>query len=416
MRPRLIALFLTTVFSSGGWAAADQAGVAQLLVEHTHPLTAWEPELTGPGADLLVDATASAQFVLAGEWHGERTTPQLAVAVFRLMKRAHAFRFVALEEDALAVEAAASPGVRGDLNRITELLRVTPSLVGFSSDDDVKLLADLTALTNGPEEIWGLNQANSAIPYLAELEGIAPNADVRAEIAALLNDARRMDVKRSWFTQFFYENPGIVERLRKLQSRFGAQPGSRADFLLTTLVFSAWTFEGYHRLIQGDKSANYPLYAPRERLMKQRFLERYRIASTRVVQPKVFVKAGSAHAITGLFVGSGISTLGNFIHELAVVQNTQAFSIDIQSIGGESMPEPQGWLKPLLRGGSDPSPYVVDLRSLRPFAAAILDQVAAGDRATLHAEIFGFDALLVHPKGVAASWTRLGSQPPVPKT
>lgn len=411
---RCVVLLLLAAMHHPLYAAEAPTPAAAALAASTHPLTSWNPELAGPGADFLVRATAPARFVLSGEWHGERDTPQLAVALFRLMKRSNDFRFVVLEEDRLGVEAASAPGVRGDLGKIVELRRARPYLIGFTSDQDLRLLADLTGLTNGPEEIWGIDNAGSAAPFLEELLGFAPDAATREEVEALLSEARRMDAKRTWFPSFYYDNPGIAARLDELRRRFNAPPGSQAELLLNSIVLTARMHEGYHRMIQGDRTAWYPTYAPRFQWLKARFLERYRAAAARAPQPKVFFKFGSSHAIAGITLEFGMSTLGNFVHELALMENTQAYSVDIVSIGGHSMPEPQAWLKPLLRGGSERTPYVVDLRALRPLADALCEQVSQQDRPRLRQEIFGFDALLVQPQAAPASWTLMGPPPPVP--
>jgi hypothetical protein len=69
----------------------------------------------------------------------------------------------------------------------------------------------------------------------------------------------------------------------------------------------------------------------RETVMKELFLTHYRAAGPK---PKVMAVFGQSHMGRGID-RRGVSTLGNFIAELAIAENTQSFHVELFAAGGK---------------------------------------------------------------------------------
>lgn len=139
----------------------------------------------------------------------------------------------------------------------------------------------------------------------------------------------------------------------------------------------------------------------RELLMKRQFLEHYRDGDP----GKVLIRFGQAHLFRGLDNHRGVSTLGNFVAEFAVVQNSTVFNVAAFGAGGEYRlmgrtfsadqreDEPAfAWLAFQAKAEST----VFDMRPLRP----LLHALGEGKRSALEESLMywadSYDALICY--------------------
>lgn len=385
-------------------APIDTAG---LVGRHSHPFTLDDQDrLAGPGAEHLRRETGKAQYVLFGEDHHDHDTPRLATAVYRMLREAHGYDVLVVEQDPLAIEAINQPPLRGDLKQIAALARRYPAHVGFASDQDLAFLAD--ASRQGP--VWGVEQAQGATRYLEELEALAGSEPLKAQVAALLQEARAKE-RRETQGVFIHDDPTTLPRLEQLQAAYGAAPGSRAAELLAALVETARIYSYNRRGMAGEYVGLYN-NTEREALFKRHFIRRYK-ATARGAEPlKAMFKFGSWHMYRGKSPGQAY-TIGNFAHEHAIWNGLEAYGIYVIALGGHAAwADVPAWLRPLLPAEPPKGPLLIDLRPLKPYGRPLREAVAEADQWQLRDLLQGFDAIVILPHSRKATWELTGFPPP----
>jgi hypothetical protein len=385
--------------------AAPPSAAVQLVAKNSYPFTLTDNRLAGPGADFLRRATAGAQFVLAGETHHDHFTPLFDLALLDLLHRDHGFNQVVVEQDPLGIEAILQPKLRGDAVAIGHFLPSYPTLLGFASDEDLQFLAGASRLIPGPQPIWGIEQAQSPARYLELLAPLAPDAASRRLDETLLADARKAEPTRGDFGKFLALNPTTLGRLQALAAAYHKPPDTRAATLLTGLVKSAEIYSYYRRASAGEPVGLYN-NTVREAWLKAGFIAHYR----QVGSTKALFKFGANHMIRGLNF-TGAFSLSTFLHEFAIYNGTQAYGINVVTLGGYNAASDLTWMKNL-RAALPPGPVVIDAEQLRPQWKKLADGLPPDDRATLQQMIFGFESIVFFGNSQKATWSLTGF--PVP--
>lgn len=410
---RLVASLALALAAAVGVPAAPPLPSAS-VAQATLPFSWRDDALSGPGADRLRAAVASAQFVLVGEEHNDRDTPLFTCALYALLHREDGFDHLVVEQDPLGVELALSAGRRGNAAAIGKALAASPSLLGFASDQDLALLA-AAGRAGGIDAIWGLEQAQAPITYLQQLAPLAPPGAIRGEVHRLLVRARAEEAHgRADFAQFLAYDRATQGDLIGLLRRWEPPAGSRARRLLDGLVKSAEIYGYYIRAhAEHDPAFTYLNGTVREAWLKAGFVAAYRpAAACGGPLPRALFKFGDNHVRRG--VGStGAWTLGTFASELAAFDSASAYGILVVPIGTaisdwSHLPDE---LKPLLPASRPPGPVLVDLTALRPRAQAVVATAPAAVREQVRAMLFGFDGIVVLPDSAPATWRLTGFGP-----
>lgn len=409
----LMTLLAVFGLASQTWAQAPTPpDTRALLAANTRTFTLTEAGLEGPGAEFLLAQSARAQFVLLGEHHHDHDTPVFAGALFKRLQRDLGFRYLVVEQDPLAMETINSPAVRGDLARIAELAQRYPTHIGFSSDQDLALLADVSRTSRpGNPAIWGVEQAQGATRYLEEIVSLAPSPATRAAAQALLDEARAKE-SRAHQGAFIHDDATVLPRLQALSAAFAAKPGSRADRLLSGLTLSAEIYSFNRRANAGERVGLYN-NTEREALFKRTFMENYRRAAKAGGLPKAMFKFGSWHIYRGRSPG-GAFTIANFAHEFAIANGMEAYGIDVVPLGAgyATLADEEPWMTVFFPDGPPNQPTVIDLRPLKPYGRKFTAQVDVAKQWELRDYLHGHDALVVLPDSRKASWDLTGF--PVP--
>ena len=365
-----------------GAPAPDPAAIVQ---RHSLPLRFEEGRLSGPGAELLLEAAGNAQFVILAEQvsHVDHATPQFMASLFEELHRRHGFDYIAVEQDPFGMERFSTEPVRGDLDRIVETVRRYPYGVTFINDEELRLFAHVGRVsTGGWRPIWGFDQAFGLTLPLEELVDLAPDDLARAEARALLQEAQRREVLVPDFgdwrgTRNFeaghilsQDAERLLPRVERLRQLYRPTPSSRADILIGALEASSRIYSYYHRsreLGAEGEPLGYYNNSVREQLMKDQFLHDYRHAeAVDRRRPRVLVKAGSNHLIRGRN-RTNVFTLGNMLHEFAITNGMEAITIMMLPIqpawaNFEALP-PE--VQALLPSRNLAAATLVDLRPLR---------------------------------------------------
>jgi hypothetical protein len=237
-------------------------------------------DLAGDGMAFLVQQAGQASFVLVGGLHGDNETQALVQTLYGRLAPA-GFRYLATE---LSPWAAARMAASLDRSVVT--------IWGCDIEADQP---------QGPiRELAAANPKNESLQRMVE---IVKGGYQRRLAPDLLVLARRLD---------------------------GVTDVATGGISLRTLILSSLEVES-ERL---DPAAALDASSRREAAMKDLFLRQYRIASEGGARPKVLLSFGQNHLHRG-YDRRGVSTLGNFVAELAVAESVQSFHVSIFAAGGQ---------------------------------------------------------------------------------
>jgi hypothetical protein len=401
----LSAMFFGVLAHSEG--APPEPDLAALVAQASYPLSFTNGRLSGAGQAHLLHELASAQFVLLGESHYDHDTPLFAQALYRDLNGKLGFHHLVVEQDPIAIEDALKAGARGNASAIAEIAKRDPYLFGFASDQDLQLLADVGRLDQGPDTIWGLEQAQGTTRYLKELIDLAGTPALRAECARLLDDARKIEMDRGPHGDYLSE-PDAYAQMQTLRTHFTPAAGSRAEKLLDGLVISAEIYS-YYRRAEAGEYVGFFNNTVRESLFKREFVADYTHAVAHgEALPKAMFKFGDVHMFHGLDPVMAFP-IGNFAHEFAISHGLNAYGIDILPLGAYAQwSDLPAWLLPLLPASAPNREVLIDLRALRPYQRLFRAKVADKDQWEFRAFINGYDALLLLPNSRKADMTLTG--------
>jgi hypothetical protein len=247
----------------------------------------------GPGAELLRAAAAGTQFVTLGENHNTRAIPELTVGLFRILHDAYGYDYLALEQGP-ALGRLLSARVRGGgaphaaFRTGLEL----PSAFHMYSEEELRMIDRLAAISRAAQPIWGLNQEFGLLHVLDRLMQLAPDDAARQAAEAMRRESREYEGERFARGVAYINQPARAAQLTALRSAFRAAPGSEAEWLLAQATLSHEVFAPYATTPRPHFTAFFESGKRREDNMKALFAERYREAQQAgVAMPRVLVKS-----------------------------------------------------------------------------------------------------------------------------
>ena len=358
----------------------DKLALAELLSENTYPLTLKDGKLGGPGAKLLLDSAAGAQFVALGEEHFNFYIPDITTALFAALHDRYGFQYLMTEQDPVMMETYSRPPVRGDLDKINALAQQYPMGVTFNSDQELKMLADLGRIsTTSGDVIWGCDQGFGVTHTLDQLVQELDDEQAIAAVRAFRQISAKQEATRNLSEgHFMYQQD--AEDFIRLKAEVGPPPGSHAEWLLDVLVNSSQIYDFYENGEQGVLPGYYENNRFREEHLKDLCLAKYRAAEKQDPLPKALLKFGSWHLYQGLSP-TRLHTIGDFFASVARF-NGQGF-LSVQFFSRPEDPENSmkdiGFIWPLVRELDADEFAVIDLRPFRPYPNRVLIQRVQGE-------------------------------------
>lgn len=407
---KALALVASVVFAVPVAAQAQDAAVrrsvaptdgtlARLVREHSHALHLSDAgELDGPGALFLREVSARAQFVALGEDHNIREVPLVTTALFRLLNTQHGFEYFATEQDPLMLEWLSADAARGGRDSVRALGRRYPHGFTFATDQELTMLADIAAQSRaGHRPLWGAEQAPGATHYLDALRPYATTPEAARLLVSLRASARASEGGDGapGDGYFMQRDRGKRSDLERLRTAVAPRPGSRAEFLLATLLMSDSIYALYARAVDGEPTGLASNWT-REDYMKRRFLAEYRLAeAVDRREPKVLLKYGGWHIRRGRGPG-GVFTLGTLMHELAIANGHEALTVSLVAYPERALLEKSLFGMPWAPLVPDSGWMVVDLRPLRAYAHAgrLRDEIPEQARQQFYDTVFGYDLMI----------------------
>lgn len=389
------------------------ADMADALKSATLPFSVTaQGDLAGIGGKTITDAIDQARFVLLGESHFSRETPEFAAAVCRTM-----------HPDAYAVEAGpyAAAYVQTilkspDRKRAMEQReRTHPSNMAFLDNEQENDLAARCIASGRAKDValWGLDQEflGAASVLLQQMQQEPNGPKSTAAIRLALDEDRQAELRartRGDFMQLFLGGASETD-ITSLQRALAADGTQRAQDIMRELTESRRI---YRLNAVGSPESN----SERASLLKRHFLGDYRALQERTPAPRILLKFGDNHMWKG-FNDLHQLDLGDYVAELASVEHVTSVHIQViaakgtlAGLGGYAKPTTMesfvladipeyAWLKPvvdLLPTNSDRSAGVVlDLRRLRFRKLAMTPE-------WLHL-VYGYDLLVMLPEFTPAN-------------
>lgn len=284
---------LAGVLALVGFSAGALAG--QVADTIPAPLQQGQYDLAGTGRAFLLDEASRASFFMLGELHGENEIPALIRSLWPSMWDA-GYRHVAAEVSPWAA------------NRLEFGSKVP--IFGLWTQPEATFVTSLKR--DGTAVLWGCD-IEEAQPHLLIRELAAANpASADLQAAA--------DMVKSGYQRRMAA--ALLERVQAAKGVSDQPVGgvSLRDHLVRTLE------------VESDRFAGAALSASvrRERVMKDLFRERW----VKTGRSKVFLRFGRNHLHRGID-RRGVSTLGNFVAELAAAEGLQAFNVAAFAGGGK---------------------------------------------------------------------------------
>jgi len=398
---------IMTVTSPAPVAAQDSLDLDSLFQAHRRRLALTAGHANGPGFDWIVEQSARAQFVMIGESHNLKDIPLFTADLFEALAERYGFSYLALENGPHAVEMFNEPGTRGDLDAAADLANRYVNALQFRTDQELELIARTGAASRASyDPVWGVDNAWGTLHLLESISAAASDAEARGVADALANRAREYEAARP-----DEQNPRFITQLLSEADLLRLEDAYRSAgpeaYRLIGILRMGW--ETY--AMRTDGPAIYQANDRRERLMRRQFEERYREAvAGGDPLPRVVLKFGQWHAMSGMINWGNVVPFGTFLRESARSRDMEMLSLWTGLVNEPGhvwtlMDFPD--YSPLARAGTTDSWWVVDLREVRPYVAA----GAVGEvNDELRKVIFGFDLALLIGSGDRATGDRLSTR------
>jgi hypothetical protein len=273
--PRLVRLCCCALFVLGASSTSGQTKdpVSELLRIH-------QQDLSVDGKAFLLQEANRASFLLIGGLHGDNDTQALMQDL--------ASRLQPTGYHHIAVEMSPWAAARIE-----------------------------ATMKTGAGVLWG-----------SDIEETQPNLVIRE--LATANPQNSSLQSMSEMTEAGYRRSLAPDLLRLLRQTTDLKDVSAGGVSLRSLLLKTLEVE-VDRLNAGSRLA---ASVRRETVMKDLFLTHYRSASNGDVKPKVIVVFGQNHLHRGYDL-RGVSTLGNFIAELALANGAESFHVALFAAGGK---------------------------------------------------------------------------------
>jgi hypothetical protein len=322
-----IAVGTTMIRSVLAVAALAFAGQIAQAAPQTYSLDVQGGHLSGPGATVLHDAAADAQFMLFGEDHGFADSPILLRALAHDV-RPLGFKRLVVEVGARSTRMVEAALVQDGIAGVARIVHDVPLGLPFLSlKEDDELASDFLGRdAKGAPYLWGVDQEfiGSPVFHLRRLVAIAPNDAARAEAQRLL--AAEQDAATKVAQDKFLLSAAAPAQFDALAALFKEQTealGIIADLKESADIYQAW-MHGH----------NYENNAHRARYLAANFLRDYHAAAE--PNAKVIFKMGIEHVALGTSPNNTVD-LGTLATMMARANGHGALRIAFLPMGGRNV-------------------------------------------------------------------------------
>jgi len=330
-------------------------------------------DLNGDGQNFLLTEAFKSEFFLLGELHGENEVPALLHTLWPQMWK-DGYRHVAAE---------VSPWAAYQLEFVPP--GTGPDILGLWTKREA---LDLHASAKPHQAIlWG-----------CDMEEGQPELLIRE--LAMLNPGDPKIQRMVELTKAGYKRGNAADLLSLLRAAQSIRNKKFRGQSLRQNLLDTLQIETY----RSDASTRMMAQNARELLMKQKFLAYSTLNTGSAASPKVLFRFGRSHLHRG-YDARGISTLGNFVAELAFSHGRKVFNVGTFAAGGqaklagktfEADERPDELAFAFLAANTKHAATIFDLRPLRP----LLHNIPQSKRSMLQANLTywadSYDALICY--------------------
>lgn len=359
------------------------SALTEYFAEHHYSLEISEGALTGSGADFLTREANAARFFLLGEDHGVGSNLKFATALFKLLQPSGYRAYVTEIGPVSAGHIRTLLQQPDSLAALQVFFTQYPFSIPFSwYEDEARLLQTVQpSQTKAEPAIIGVDQEFILSPqlHLETLQTLCTDSALKLKINEWLHaekaTIRDMYAGKPIDQLNLFMNQALPTEWTSLRSHFEAQHEPAALHIMEALAAS-------HEIYMYYKTEDYHLNNHvRSLLMKKYFYQAYQQQQAAQPETKYLIKLGANHIERG-HSAMGIQDIGNFISELAVLENSQSFHLFVLPVSGKQnawlpfLPEEfkampieantQPELRPILESVQEKSGWhLYDLRPLR---------------------------------------------------
>lgn len=336
-------------------------------------LTNHQYDLEADGLRFLLDEARNNDFFLLGELHGDNEIPALLRVLWPVMWK-QGYRHIAAE---------VSPWAAHQLEFVP--VGKGPAVLALWTKREVS-------------DVHALADSNANVLWGCDIEEVQPQMLI-VELASLnpsdLDLRRMLELTKDGYTRKMA--PDLLDLAKRSKGKVDAvlNDVSLRENLIETLEVEKNRLGVDTKMIAQNE---------RERLMKEQFLKHLRAGSEAGTSSKVLFRFGRNHLHRG-YDARGISTLGNFIAELALGEGKTTFNVGAFGAGGTATLLGDTWNADerkdelafaLLAEKARYSASVFDLRPLR----ALLHRIPQEKRSALETNLIywadSYDALICY--------------------
>lgn len=336
-------------------------------------LTNHQYDLEADGLRFLLDEARNNDFFLLGELHGDNEIPALLRVLWPVMWK-QGYRHIAAE---------VSPWAAHQLEFVP--VGKGPAVLALWTKREVS-------------DVHALADSNANVLWGCDIEEVQPQMLI-VELASLnpsdLDLRRMLELTKDGYTRKMA--PDLLDLAKRSKGKVDAvlNDVSLRENLIETLEVEKNRLGVDTKMIAQNE---------RERLMKEQFLKHLRAGSEAGTSSKVLFRFGRNHLHRG-YDARGISTLGNFIAELALGEGKTTFNVGAFGAGGTATLLGDTWNADerkdelafaLLAEKARYSASVFDLRPLR----ALLHRIPQKKRSALETNLIywadSYDALICY--------------------
>ncbi len=321
----LVLLFALTINSLFSQNTLSPETFDSIVAANTYKITFDGKNISGQGANWLIDEAKQANYFLVGERHGTSDIPAISGAIYSKLVTA-GYHYAALEIGRYAALEAQEILKNGGFDAMKNYLETSDyfQAIAFLDWSEESRLATRIVMESPLKEkaLWGLDQEFlfGCKMYLERLEKLASTDEQKTLLSKLSEQ-----LKENKFLLGSDINEDLVTLLKTFNDN------EYATGLLESLIMSNKIYGRFRGEITRNESNTI-----RENLMKQNLVDLVTYhEEVDGKTPKVFFKFGGFHAAPNL--GNGMSTLGTFVEEWALSRNESAFNIYLDAVSGTTL-------------------------------------------------------------------------------
>ena len=367
----LLFLTLGTSRAQESDSAAVRAAFDSTVAANTYTASLENGDVTGPGADWLVEQGRAADHFLMGERHGTTAIPTLAATLYERLAD-HGYGPVALEIGPYAAAATNEALERGGYTALEALITRydAPAIPFLNRKEEAEMAA---RMVEAGASIWGVDyEFIYSLPM--HLDALAEQAETQQEREAVQRVRTRMTEK--WGGE---AGPGIgmadPSAFRALRAAFEPRGDEEALARIDAMLESNAIYAPYVR----DEGSFPESNRRREALMKEQLIDYVRQWEAEHGEgPKVFhknahvskISPNDLHVTFGAFAAAWARARGETSFHVLADCNGGTIPKTGQGGGGTCTPWVGGESSPFDDHLRDDSITVIDLRPLRAYFGA----------------------------------------------